>query len=117
MGHTTANHGAEGRIVEPSFWIIGSFIDFGFGRGQVTWWWGGATWTWWGGLCGGAWFVFFVLFECFVITVGGVVGWRASSRGAACLLGWEGTPIVGSVWKWCGRVEETVDQLTPILFV
>jgi hypothetical protein len=41
MGHTTANHGAEGRVVEPSFWIIDSFIGFSFGRGRVTWWWGG----------------------------------------------------------------------------
>ncbi len=41
MGHTMANHGAEGRVVEPSFWIIGSFIGFGFGRGRVTWWWEG----------------------------------------------------------------------------
>ncbi len=53
----------------------------------------------------------------FVITVAGVVGWQASSCGAPCLPRWEGFSIVGAVWEWCGRVKETVDQLTSIYFV
>jgi len=50
-----------------------------------------------------------VVFECFVITIVGVVGWSASGCGTTCLPGCKGTPVIGWIWEWRGRVKETVD--------
>ena len=117
MEHTATNHGAEGRVVEPSFWIVCSFIDCSFSRGWVVQWWGGGRGRGGRGLWGDVQVIFCVVFECFVIAVGRVIGWLAPSCGATRLPGWKGTPIIGLIWERCGRAKDALNQLTPIFFV
>lgn len=53
MGHAATDEGAEGWVVEPSFWVVGGFV--GVGGVRLVWWlWWGAARTWWWGLWRGS---------------------------------------------------------------
>ena len=117
MGHAAANHGAEGRIVEPAFWIVCSFVICISSGGRVVQWWGRVAWTGWGGLWGDVRVTFCVIFKCVVVAVGGIVGLLVSSCSAARLPGGNGGPVIRLIWEQRGGVEEALNQLTPVFLV
>ena len=80
-------------------------------------WWGGGGVDEGGGLWGDVRVIFCVIFECVVVTVGGVVGLLVFSCGVRRLPGWEGAPVIRSIWERRGGVEKALNQLAPVFLV
>ena len=91
VGHALSDHGAESRIVEPSFWVVMGLCGVGLLQCLGAW--------------QRPWLFFLVICGCLIITVGSVSIWWGFIGSAVCLPRWQRPPVCWSFCYRCGRMQ------------
>ena len=103
VGHASSDHGAEGRIIEPSCWVVMGLCGVGLLQCLGAW------------RC--PWLFFLVICGCLVVAVGSVSIRWGSIGCMACLPRWQSLSVCWSFRNRCDRMQKLVYKLAPIFLI